>query len=184
VEHAPASYASRRIEWVQPQFGSGARAAAPPGVHRGRGDEFLRKRWFEIQVRSLLEHAWAEIEHEIVYKSGITQPDAVRRRFAALAGSLELFDSEFEPVALPSCGQACAQSRPGGRVGNRCLTSISSRGERSSHSHHTASGAVDVSSGGKVARTRVKSRPCCKEQNNAARQSTPGRKGAQARRPE
>jgi hypothetical protein len=25
VERAPASYASRRIEWVQPQFGSGAR---------------------------------------------------------------------------------------------------------------------------------------------------------------
>ena len=27
VERAPASYASRRIEWVQPQFGSGARRA-------------------------------------------------------------------------------------------------------------------------------------------------------------
>lgn len=55
----------------------------------------LKGRWFEIQVRSVLEHAWAEIEHEVVYKSGIKQPDEVRRRFAALAGTLELLDKEF-----------------------------------------------------------------------------------------
>src|SRR5713101_7589078 len=58
----------------------------------------IRKRWFEIQVRSIVEHAWAEIEHEIVYKSGIIFPDAMRRRFASLAGTLELLDNEF--VAL------------------------------------------------------------------------------------
>jgi ppGpp synthetase/RelA/SpoT-type nucleotidyltranferase len=56
---------------------------------------FLRKHWFEIQVRSILEHAWAEIEHEIVYKSGIKQPGDVTRRFASLAGTLELLDGEF-----------------------------------------------------------------------------------------
>jgi ppGpp synthetase/RelA/SpoT-type nucleotidyltranferase len=57
--------------------------------------QLLQKRWFEIQVRSILEHAWAEIEHEIVYKSGVAQPDAILRRFAALAGTLELLDGEF-----------------------------------------------------------------------------------------
>jgi ppGpp synthetase/RelA/SpoT-type nucleotidyltranferase len=57
--------------------------------------QLLRSRWFEIQVRSILEHAWAEIEHEIVYKSGVQQPDEILRRFAALAGSLELLDNEF-----------------------------------------------------------------------------------------
>ena len=31
VERAPASYASRRIEWVQPQFGSGARGQSRKG---------------------------------------------------------------------------------------------------------------------------------------------------------
>src|SRR5579862_8510120 len=45
---------------------------------------------FEIQVRSVLEHAWAEIEHEIVYKSGINYSEPVLRMFAALAGTLEL----------------------------------------------------------------------------------------------
>jgi hypothetical protein len=57
--------------------------------------EFLRAHWFEIQVRSILEHAWAEIEHEIVYKSGIKQPTNITRRFASLAGTLELLDGEF-----------------------------------------------------------------------------------------
>ncbi|MEM7122339.1 MAG: hypothetical protein AAF563_13730 [Pseudomonadota bacterium] len=55
----------------------------------------LKGRWFEIQVRSILEHAWAEIEHEVVYKSGVRFPEEVVRRFASLAGTLELLDSEF-----------------------------------------------------------------------------------------
>ena len=55
----------------------------------------LRNRWFEIQIRSLLEHAWAEIEHEIVYKAGVRYPDDIKRRWAAIAGSLEVLDREF-----------------------------------------------------------------------------------------
>lgn len=58
----------------------------------------LRGKWFEIQVRSILEHAWAEIEHEVVYKSGIVFPDETKRRFARLAGTLEILETEF--VAL------------------------------------------------------------------------------------
>jgi hypothetical protein len=57
--------------------------------------ESVKGVWFEIQVRSILEHAWAEIEHEIVYKSGITYPTEVLREFAALAGTLEILDAEF-----------------------------------------------------------------------------------------
>lgn len=55
----------------------------------------LSREWFEIQVRSVFEHAWAEIEHEVVYKSGLEFPDTTRRRFAALAGTLELLEREF-----------------------------------------------------------------------------------------
>ncbi len=66
-----------------------------PDQMRMPGDGFLRDRWFEIQVRSLLEHAWAEIEHEVIYKSGIEFPNVVLRRFGALAGGMELFDNEF-----------------------------------------------------------------------------------------
>jgi ppGpp synthetase/RelA/SpoT-type nucleotidyltranferase len=67
---------------------------------KGRWSRSLKYRpihgmWFEIQVRSILEHAWAEIEHEIVYKSGIAFPDETKRRFARLAGALEILESEF-----------------------------------------------------------------------------------------
>ncbi len=55
----------------------------------------LRGVWFEIQIRSILEHAWAEIEHEIVYKSGTKYPPMILRQFAALAGTLEILDGEF-----------------------------------------------------------------------------------------
>jgi len=66
-----------------------------PGQVISLDDRAIRRRWFEIQVRSIVEHAWAEIEHEIVYKSGVALPDAARRRFASLAGTLELLDNEF-----------------------------------------------------------------------------------------
>lgn len=51
--------------------------------------------WFEVQIRSVLEHAWAEIEHEICYKSGVRFPEALLRRFGALAGALEILDAQF-----------------------------------------------------------------------------------------
>lgn len=73
-------------------------ARARPVAIASDNYKFLQRHWFEIQVRSVLEHAWAEIEHEVVYKSGIKQPDDVLRRFAALAGSLELFDGEFQAL--------------------------------------------------------------------------------------
>ena len=50
---------------------------------------------FEIQVRSILQHTWAEIEHDIGYKSKIEVPRVVRRKFSQLAGLLELADDQF-----------------------------------------------------------------------------------------
>jgi ppGpp synthetase/RelA/SpoT-type nucleotidyltranferase len=50
---------------------------------------------FEIQIRSILQHAWAEIEHDLQYKSKEAIPRDLRRRFARLAGLLEIADAEF-----------------------------------------------------------------------------------------
>lgn len=52
----------------------------------------------EIQVRTILQHTWAEIEHDIQYKSSIEIPTDIRRRFMALAGLLEIADREFQAI--------------------------------------------------------------------------------------
>jgi putative GTP pyrophosphokinase len=52
----------------------------------------------EIQVRTVLQHAWAEIEHDIRYKSTSTIPQVISRRFLTLAGLLEIADHEFEAI--------------------------------------------------------------------------------------
>ncbi len=49
----------------------------------------------EIQVRSILQHAWAEIEHDLGYKSAQGIPRLQRRRFSRLAGLLETADDDF-----------------------------------------------------------------------------------------
>jgi ppGpp synthetase/RelA/SpoT-type nucleotidyltranferase len=52
----------------------------------------------EVQVRTILQHAWAEIEHDIQYKSASVIPAEIRRRFIALSGMLEIGDREFQAI--------------------------------------------------------------------------------------
>jgi ppGpp synthetase/RelA/SpoT-type nucleotidyltranferase len=52
----------------------------------------------EIQVRTILQHAWAEIEHDIRYKSDLEVHKELSQRFAALAGLIEIGDREFDKV--------------------------------------------------------------------------------------
>jgi len=53
----------------------------------------------EIQLRTILQEAWAEVEHELVYKSDITIPDySIRRKLASLNASLTLSDLIFQEI--------------------------------------------------------------------------------------
>jgi putative GTP pyrophosphokinase len=54
---------------------------------------------FEVQVRSVLQHAWAEIEHDRSYKFSGELPSHLKRRLHLIAGTLELLDREFNGIA-------------------------------------------------------------------------------------
>ncbi|MBN1957045.1 MAG: tetratricopeptide repeat protein [Desulfuromonadales bacterium] len=53
----------------------------------------------EIQLRTILQEAWAEVEHELVYKSDIDIPNhSIRRKLASLNASLTLSDLIFQEI--------------------------------------------------------------------------------------
>ncbi|GAB3653239.1 bifunctional ribonuclease/(p)ppGpp synthase [Nocardioides korecus] len=82
-------YASRHL-----QIGLDAvREAQPAYAH-------LKGRAAQVQIRTVLQHAWAEFEHDIRYKGQIPEEHArdFDRRFTLAAGLLELADQEFSTI--------------------------------------------------------------------------------------
>ena len=51
--------------------------------------------WFELQVRTLAEDVWGEIEHILGYKPGKHTSFAVRKQFRILASELTAIDEHF-----------------------------------------------------------------------------------------
>ncbi|MRG47568.1 hypothetical protein GFS24_20770 [Chitinophaga sp. SYP-B3965] len=49
----------------------------------------------EIQIRSILQHAWAEIEHDLGYKDNASIPEELQRGSNRLSAILEAADLEF-----------------------------------------------------------------------------------------
>ncbi len=62
--------------------------------------EPLRGRVASLQIRTVLQHAWAEFEHDIRYKGTVPAEHVLEfdRRFTLAAGLLELADREFSTI--------------------------------------------------------------------------------------
>ena len=74
-------------------------SASTPSARTSRL-ELLSGRLAQVQIRTVLQHAWAEFEHDIRYKGTIPDehvPD-LDRRFTLAAGLLELADREFSTI--------------------------------------------------------------------------------------
>jgi len=53
---------------------------------------------FEVQIRTILMHSWAEIEHKLSYKSKTHIPKDLRRKFSRISAKLEESDEQFEEI--------------------------------------------------------------------------------------
>jgi ppGpp synthetase/RelA/SpoT-type nucleotidyltranferase/transcriptional regulator with XRE-family HTH domain len=93
--------------------------------------ESLRRRSVSVQIRTVLQHAWAEFEHDIRYKGSVPEEHAsdLDRRFTLAAGLIELADREFSAIrdrlqmAVPSAPPEEGQqpSEPDARIGAQDL---------------------------------------------------------------
>jgi len=69
-----------------------------PGFEDPREFEWLKPLKAELQLRTLAQHIWADIYHEMGYKNEFQLPQRWEREFALVAASLENCDLSFQDI--------------------------------------------------------------------------------------
>jgi len=71
------------------------------GSERAQLKEFqgLENLKFEIQLRTVLQHAWAELSHDRSYKFAGELPSHIKRKLNLYSGMLEVVDDAFSSIA-------------------------------------------------------------------------------------
>lgn len=84
---------------------------------------------FEIQIRTVLQHTWAEIEHDLGYKNEFGVPHHIRREFSQMASLLEVADAGFMRIKheLDIYSKVVADKLRTGDVTNVSIDSLSLR---------------------------------------------------------
>lgn len=105
-----------------------------PSQHSGPRYDDLRGIRFEVQVRTLLMDAWANVSHYLAYKGEPSIPTELRKDFFALSGLFYVADKHFEIFfqqaafsvnVFPIVTSRTGRSSPGSRTS--CCSSISIR---------------------------------------------------------
>ncbi|WP_195166904.1 hypothetical protein [Mycobacteroides abscessus] len=71
-------------------------------AHRGPRYDRLKDRRFELQVRTILQDAWAAVDHHLAYKGEESIPNELKRDFSALAGLFHVADKTFQQINYAS----------------------------------------------------------------------------------
>ena len=92
-------------EWEFGYFGKHHILVIPSDVIDDSWDKTMVPRFFELQIKTLFQHAWSEAEHDVGYKEGEKKLDIDQKRRLAFTsaqawGADRVFDELFKELTV------------------------------------------------------------------------------------